>query len=104
VGCYDLRPYDFSAEISEIGFHICSKYWKHGYASEAARAVIKYAFEKLKAASLFAGQHPKNNISRQLLLGLGFRYIHQEYYAPAGLNHLSYAATMSEYTGLKNSD
>ena len=104
VGCCGLRPYDFSAGIYEIGFHIRSKYWQHGYAAEAARAVVKYAFEKLRAVSLFAGHHPRNNISRQLLLRLGFRYTHDEYYAPTGLNHLSYTVTMSDYTKLKNSD
>jgi ribosomal-protein-alanine N-acetyltransferase len=104
VGCCGLRPYDFPAGIYEIGYHICSKYWRHGYASEAARAVMKYAFGKLEAVSLFAGHHPKNKISRQLLVRLGFRYTHDEYYAPTGLNHPSYTMTMNEFTKLRNPD
>ena len=64
VGCCGLRPYDLSAGIYEIGFHICSKHWRRGFASEAARAVMKYAFDKLKAVGLFAGHHPRNKISQ----------------------------------------
>jgi RimJ/RimL family protein N-acetyltransferase len=53
---------------------------------------------------LFAGHNPKNEASRQLLEKLGFRYTHDEYYAPTGLNHPSYMMTAEEYVQLKNSD
>jgi RimJ/RimL family protein N-acetyltransferase len=44
----------------------------------------------LAASALFAGHHPANRSSRDLLLKLGFRYTHDEYYAPTGLQHPSY--------------
>ncbi|HUV51221.1 MAG TPA: GNAT family protein, partial [Anaerolineae bacterium] len=53
---------------------------------------------------LFAGHNPKNEASRHLLEKLGFRYSHDEYYAPTGLNHPSYMMTADEYDQLKNSD
>ncbi len=90
VGCCGLRPYDLSREIYEIGFHIRSDRWRQGYASEAAAAVIDYAFDTLKAKALFAGHHPQNDASRHLLAKLGFRYTHDEYYPPTGLYHPSY--------------
>lgn len=88
VGCCGLRPY--KPHIPEIGFHIRKACWGQGYASEAARAVIAYAFESLDAQALFAGHNPANDTSRQLLTKLGFTYTHNEYYAPTGLNHPSY--------------
>ena len=77
-------------DIFEIGFHLCSPYWGHGYATEAARTVIDYAFEKLQVKGLFAGHNPGNALSKNTLMKLGFQYIHDEYYRPTGLLHPSY--------------
>ncbi len=93
VGCCGLRPYDLSQPIYEIGFHICKAFWGQGYAGEAARAVIEYAFNSLGAKGLFAGHNPANEASGRLLGKLGFQYTHDEYYVPTGLNHPSYLLT-----------
>lgn len=90
IGCCGLRPYDSEKNIYEIGIHIKSDYWGHGYASEAATAVILYAFDQLKADNLFAGHNPQNIASKNLLKKLGFIYSHNEFYEPTGLNHPSY--------------
>jgi RimJ/RimL family protein N-acetyltransferase len=90
LGCCGLRPYRPEAGIYELGFHLRPEYWGHGYATEAARVVIAYAFDVLGAASLFAGHHPGNAASGRLLAKLGFRYTHAEFYAPTGLEHPSY--------------
>jgi len=102
VGCCGLRPYDLSRGIHEIGFHICSRCWGQGFASEAARAVMRYAFDQLRSAGLFAGHHPDNKHSRRLLAKLGFLYTHDEFYAPTGLKHPSYILTAGEYARLVN--
>jgi len=96
VGCCGLRPYDLSKNIYEIGFHIRSTHWRHGYAAEAAHAVINYAFDKLEAKGLFAGHNPNNEASRILLQKLGFVYTHEEFYAPTGLQHPSYLMDSKE--------
>lgn len=90
IGCCGLRPYDLEQGIYEIGFHISPPYWRRGFASEAARRVITYAFDELGAQALFAGHNPRNTASRELLLKLGFQYTGDEYYPPTGLNHPSY--------------
>lgn len=90
VGCCGLRPYDPVARVYELGFHICSHCWRRGYAYEAARAVIAHAFGTLDASGLFAGHHPRNRASRQLLTRLGFQFTHDEYYAATGCEHPSY--------------
>jgi len=90
IGCCGLRPYEASERVYEIGFHIRSACWRRGYATEAALAVIDYAFGTLGAIGLFAGHHPGNEASRHLLEKLGFCYSRDEYYPPTGLQHPSY--------------
>jgi RimJ/RimL family protein N-acetyltransferase len=99
IGCCGLRPYDLSKGVYEIGFHIRSSQWRQGYAREAAVAVIEYAFSALKAKSIFAGHNPNNTASRQLLEQIGFRYTHDEYYPPTGLNHPSYLLVSDDWAG-----
>ena len=97
LGCCGLRPYDKSRNVLEIGFHICFQHWRQGYAWEAARAVMRYAFDTIGASGLFAGHNPKNQGSGHLLTKLGFQYTHDEFYRPTGLNHPSYLITAAEY-------
>ena len=100
LGCCGLRPYDESKNVLEIGFHIRYRHWGQGYASEAAHAVIRYAFDIINVSGLFAGHNPKNDASRYLLGKLGFRYTHDEFYKPTGLNHPSYLMTADEYLNI----
>jgi RimJ/RimL family protein N-acetyltransferase len=97
VGCCGLRPYDLDRNIYEIGFHIRADHWGKGLATEAALGVIDYAFKVISVKGLFAGHNPYNTVSRHMLLKLGFRFTHAEYYAPTGLHHPSYMLTADEY-------
>jgi RimJ/RimL family protein N-acetyltransferase len=90
VGCCGVRPYQPDERVYELGFHLRSPYWGKGLATEAANAVIQYAFNTLNASALFAGHHPENLASAKALMKLGFRYSHDEFYPPTGLNHPSY--------------
>lgn len=97
VGCCGLRAYELSHNVFEIGFHIRADHWGRGFATEAALGVMDYAFKLLSVKGLFAGHHPHNKASQHMLLKLGFRYTHDEYYAPTGLHHPSYMLTADEY-------
>ena len=101
VGCCGLRPYGESRQVLEIGFHIRRRRWGCGFATEAARATIAYAFELLSARALFAGHNPANDVSRHLVRKLGFCYTHDECYEPTGLDHPSYLLTVEDYTNAK---
>ena len=90
AGCSGLRPYRLEEEIYEIGFHLLPSCWGRGLAEEAARAVIGFAFERIRAKALFAGHHPRNSASQRVLEKLGFQFTHEEFYAPMGLKHVSY--------------
>src|SRR3954471_10219487 len=72
VGCCGLRPRDGHARIFELGFHLFRAAWGKGYATEAAKAIVDYAFDVLGASGLFAGHHPENHASRRTLEKLGF--------------------------------
>lgn len=97
VGCCGLRPYRSEERVYEIGIHLRAAYWGQGYAPEATRAVMAYAFEALGASALFAGHNPANGASRRILGQLGFRYTHDEFYPPTGLHHPSYLLTAEEF-------
>lgn len=95
IGCcglraFDSEPGDLEQGIYELGFHLKPEYWGRGYAGEAARAVVAYAFDHLHLNGLFAGHHPENVNSGKLLLKLGFVPAGTQYYPPTGLEHPAY--------------
>jgi RimJ/RimL family protein N-acetyltransferase len=95
VGCAGLRPYRMEDLVYELGIHLRSPYWGRGLAEEAGRGVVQFAFEEIGARALFAGHHPENSVSQRLLVKLGFRATHEEFYAPTGLKHPSYLLAAS---------
>ena len=90
VGCCGLRPYKPEELIYEMGFHLRTRYWGMGLASEAGNAVVSFAFANLGAKALSAGHHPQNAASKRVLEKLGFRFTHEEIYPPTGQMHSSY--------------
>ncbi|MGF9697636.1 MULTISPECIES: GNAT family N-acetyltransferase [Paenibacillus] len=100
VGCCGLRPYAPDEKIYELGVHLTRDHWGKGYALEASKAVIRYAFEELDAHVLFAGHHPENSVSRRLLLKLGFIYKNDEFNELTGKMHPSYILTRSDMESL----
>jgi RimJ/RimL family protein N-acetyltransferase len=90
VGCTGLKLYKIEDRVYEIGFHLLSKFWRQGLATEAAKVVIEYGFGQLDAKAIFAGHHPANHASRKVLLKLSFVHTHDEPYPLTGLQHPSY--------------
>jgi len=76
--------------VYELGVHLRPTFWRRGLAKEAARTIIDYGFAVLGADALFAGHHPSNEASCQLLLKLGFVRTGEELYPATGLMHPSY--------------
>ncbi len=52
-----------------------AKYWGKGLATEAARALLGYAFDQLELASLHAGAAPENLASKRVMEKLGMKYL-----------------------------
>jgi RimJ/RimL family protein N-acetyltransferase len=97
AGCGGLRPYKIEKNIYELGIHLIRKCQGKGYGNEAGRRIIKYGFSDIKASALFAGHNPHNEASRGMLKKLNFRYSHDEFYEPTGLNHPSYFLYKSDW-------
>jgi ribosomal-protein-alanine N-acetyltransferase len=96
IGCCGLRPHGEDPGVPEFGVHISSRYWRQGYAFEAASRAIDYAFNVIGAKSIFTGHNPSNIASRGLLTRLGFIYTHDEFYEPTGLYHPSYILAQNQ--------
>lgn len=90
IGCCGLRPLEIAAGKWELGEHLLPFSWRQGYALEAAKAAIDYAFRDLDASSVCAGHHPDNPASPGLLFKLDFTEIEPQYYPPTGRMHPSY--------------
>ena len=57
---------------AEIGYWLGRDYWVRGYMTEAARAVIRFAFEILQFTYLGSGHFADNAASASVLAKLGF--------------------------------
>ena len=66
-----------------LGFILNRAYWRQGYATEAARAAIDYAFNRLGRSRIVAGCHPDNHASRRVLEKLGLRFVCEGNWNPA---------------------
>lgn len=62
-------------DFYEIGYRFIEKYWGKGYATEAGKAFVNYAFNDLKADALYAYADAGNENSRRILEKLGLQYI-----------------------------
>jgi ribosomal-protein-alanine N-acetyltransferase len=56
----------------ELRYHFAPAYWGRGYATEAARACLRHAFEELKAPQVIAKTTSKNLASQRVLEKIGF--------------------------------
>ena len=61
-------------DVPEVGYWLGVPYWGQGYATDAARAVIDYAFEEFASAELRAGARVVNPASRRVLEKCGFQW------------------------------
>uniref|UniRef100_Q07U71 GCN5-related N-acetyltransferase n=1 Tax=Rhodopseudomonas palustris (strain BisA53) TaxID=316055 RepID=Q07U71_RHOP5 len=58
----------------ELGYWLGVEHWGQGFATEAARAVIDYAFEEFDVAQLLSGARVANPASRNVLEKCGFQW------------------------------
>ncbi|MDE1464955.1 GNAT family N-acetyltransferase [Spartinivicinus poritis] len=73
IGICGLIKRDFLDDI-DIGYGFLPEYFNHGYAFEAAKAVIDHARNTLKLKRLVAITSPDNQASIKLLSKLGLRF------------------------------
>lgn len=64
---------------AEIGYWLAEPFWGQGLIPEAARELIRYAFEDLKHETLWCGYFEENEKSKRVSEKCGFRYHRTEY-------------------------
>jgi RimJ/RimL family protein N-acetyltransferase len=80
AGCVQHIEND-SAKPVEVGWRLRPDQWGRGYATEAARTMIDFAFEVLHVRRIYAVADPMNDRSIKVMRRLGMRYIGlQEHY------------------------
>ena len=73
IGYCGVRPLPHTAEV-EIAFALQRDYWNLGFATEAAAASMKAAFEYLGVNSIVATVYPENKASLRVLTKLGMNF------------------------------
>ena len=58
----------------ELGYVLGRDYWDQGYATEAGRAIVDYAFEELKLRRIVSLTSPENKRSLRVMEKLGNRF------------------------------
>lgn len=74
VGSVGLWVPSFVAPFTpcvEIGWRLCREAWGRGYASEAAREALRFAFEELRLAEVVSFTVPANEASWRVMERLG---------------------------------
>lgn len=64
----------------EIGYGFGKSHWGKGYATEAARACLRYGFENLNFDAVCAVAIPENYASRGVMERLGFNYLRDAFH------------------------
>lgn len=58
----------------ELAYRLHTKYWNKGYATELAKTLIEYGFNKFSLPKIVAIVHPKNDCSRRVMEKAGMTY------------------------------
>jgi RimJ/RimL family protein N-acetyltransferase len=73
VGWAGTFLHDSRARVADVGYYVLPEYWGNGYASEATRLLVTFAFEELNARRIEASVQADNPGSRRVLEKLGFQ-------------------------------
>jgi RimJ/RimL family protein N-acetyltransferase len=74
IGFVGLAVPRFQAHFTpcvEVGWRLASDYWNRGYATEAARAVLKFGFESAGLSEIVSFTVPANLASRRVMEKIG---------------------------------
>jgi [ribosomal protein S5]-alanine N-acetyltransferase len=61
-------------QSAELGYWLGVPYWGQGYATEAAREMLRYGFQQLRLHRIFASHFKNNPTSGRVLQKLGMRH------------------------------
>ncbi len=59
---------------ADLGYRLLRRHWRHGYASEGARELIRYGFEEVRLNRIFAQTMAVNAASRATMAAIGLTF------------------------------
>lgn len=75
IGWCGLGPLDFDGSLIELYYGLAPEYWGKGLATEASRAMLKYAFEVIGLETVTAVVDPENIASVRVVEKIGMKYV-----------------------------
>jgi ribosomal-protein-alanine N-acetyltransferase len=84
----------------DMGYRLIRKYWGKGYATETAKASLKYGFDTLQLNEIYAIANIKNEASNHILEKIGLQLLQKFDYK--GEAHHWYKITNEKWTVIKN--
>ena len=90
IGWCGLKYLTETNEV-DLGYRFKKNFWGNGYATEAARACIKYGFAMLNLGRIVGRALPANLASIKVLEKSGMEYLHEE--MMHGYVHKTYQVT-----------
>lgn len=66
--------FDVHQSDIELAYRLHKQYWNKGYATELAKALIEYGFNKFSFPKIIAIVHPENERSRRVMEKAGMSY------------------------------
>ncbi|WP_029700979.1 GNAT family N-acetyltransferase [Lacrimispora indolis] len=83
----------------EIGYHIDKQFWCKGYASQAAKACLRYAFENMAFDEIFSYQKWTNTPARKVAEKMGMS-LREEYADEKNTKTSVYSITRTEFNAM----
>ena len=75
IGCVSLMDINSRAKRGEMGYWVARKYWKQGIATEAAKVMLNFGFNKLGLHSIIARYFDINPASGRVMEKCGMTYV-----------------------------
>jgi [ribosomal protein S5]-alanine N-acetyltransferase len=89
IGRCGLIPWTFDGRLEvEVAYLLDKAYWGQGLATEAARAIVRYAFDQLKLSRLICLVDPENEASRRVAQKIGMTLEQDDFVDEYGVSHL----------------
>lgn len=94
IGSAGLQYLENTDDV-EVGYGFDKPFWGKGYASEAAKALLNFGFEKCGLEKIVAVAIPENKASRHVMEKLGMTYIKNKIHY--GSDCVYYSITKDEF-------
>jgi [ribosomal protein S5]-alanine N-acetyltransferase len=89
IGRCGLIPWTFDERLEvEVAYLLDKAYWGQGLATEAARAIVSYAFDQLNLSHLICLIDPQNDASRRVAQKIGMSLERDDFVDEYGVSHL----------------